>query len=66
MKRYADLLEVHSENAELQEKVEWLRMALEDLCARQHDYPTDLSRDPEWAAAFARARAALGNTDSAA
>lgn len=34
--------------------------AIEDLLDRQHDYPTDLSRDPEWSRAFDQVRAALG------
>jgi hypothetical protein len=38
-----------------------LREALEDLCERQYDFPTDLSRDREWARAFDRAREVLSS-----
>lgn len=42
--------------AELRAEVERLRGALRDLLDRQHDYPTDLSDDPEWHRAFDEAR----------
>jgi hypothetical protein len=47
------------EVAALRAEVERLRERLEDLVDRQHDYPTDLSRDRGWAEAFDRAREEL-------
>lgn len=40
-------------------RVAELEAALADLVERQYDYPTHLSYDHEWFAAFDRARAAL-------
>jgi hypothetical protein len=41
-----------------------LREALDDLCDRQHDYPTDLSKNSAWYQAFDDARALLAGSVS--
>jgi hypothetical protein len=50
--------------AALEAERDRLREALDDLCDRQHDYPTDLSKNSAWYQAFDDARALLAGSVS--